>query len=131
MRGLWRGETGQSLVEFALILPLLILLLFGTIEFGRVFSSSLVLTNAAREGARLGAVGKTDTQIIQSVRDMCSPLVDGDALDVEVQPAEGVRVPGGEVTVTVRYSVPLVTPVLSGIAPNPFPLNAKATMRVE
>ncbi len=131
MRGLWRGETGQSLVEFALILPLLILLLFGTIEFGRVFSSSLVLTNAAREGARLGAVGKTDTQIIQSVRDMCSPLVDGDALDVEVQPTEGVRVPGGEVTVTVRYSVPLVTPVLSGIAPNPFPLNAKATMRVE
>ncbi|MEW6726174.1 TadE/TadG family type IV pilus assembly protein [Desulforudis sp. 1088] len=131
MRSLWRGEKGQSLVEFALILPLLLLLLFGTIEFGRVFSASLVITNAAREGARLGAVGKTDAQITQSVKDMCSPPLDGGALDIEVRPAEGVRAPGGEVTVTVGYGVSLVTPVLSGIAPNPFPLNAKATMRVE
>jgi Flp pilus assembly protein TadG len=47
-----RGERGQALVEFALILPVLLLLVLGIIEFGRAWNLSQIITDAAREGAR-------------------------------------------------------------------------------
>jgi hypothetical protein len=49
-------ERGAVAVEFALILPVLLLILFGTIEFGRVYSQWQVYNGAAREGARCAAV---------------------------------------------------------------------------
>ncbi len=51
MRPLLRREQAQSLVEFALLLPFLLLLLLGTVEIGRSFRTYITLTNAAREGA--------------------------------------------------------------------------------
>lgn len=55
-RGRVRGQRGAVAVEFALILPVLLLILFGTIEFGRVYSQWQVYNGAAREGARCAAV---------------------------------------------------------------------------
>jgi len=55
------GERGQSLVEFALMLPILLLLLLGAIDLGRAFHSSISITNAAREGAFYGASKPTDS----------------------------------------------------------------------
>jgi hypothetical protein len=52
---LHRSEAGQSLVEFALVLPVLLLILLGIIQFGAVFNSLITLNAAAREGARLMA----------------------------------------------------------------------------
>ncbi len=49
------SETGQSVVEFALVLPVLLLILLGIIQFGAVFNSLITLNAAAREGARLMA----------------------------------------------------------------------------
>ncbi len=51
-----KNESGIAAVEFALVLPLLLLVLFGTIEFGILMYDQSVITNAAREGARWGAV---------------------------------------------------------------------------
>ncbi|HSK17426.1 MAG TPA: TadE family protein [Gaiellaceae bacterium] len=51
-------ERGQTLVEFALVLPILALLLFGVIQFGIVFHQYVTLTDAVRAGARQGAVGR-------------------------------------------------------------------------
>ena len=51
-----RREAGQELVEFALILPLLLLLFLGIIEFGRAILAYNTIANAAREGARYGIV---------------------------------------------------------------------------
>ena len=51
-----RGRSGQAVVEFALILPVFMLMLFGAIEFGRAYYTLHLLTNAAREGARTGAL---------------------------------------------------------------------------
>ena len=51
-----RSERGAELIEFALTLPLLLLLVLGIIEFGFMFKEYEVVTNAAREGARLGAL---------------------------------------------------------------------------
>lgn len=51
------ARRGQALVEFALVLPVLMLLLLGILEFGRAWNVRQVLTDAAREGARLAVVG--------------------------------------------------------------------------
>lgn len=58
-----RDENGATAVEFALILPLLILLIFGIIEFGLLLYNKQILTNACREGARAGIVVRSPTRL--------------------------------------------------------------------
>src|SRR5712692_9709041 len=52
----WRSESGAEFVEFALALPLLLLVVMGIMDFGLMFQQYEVITNAAREGARVGAL---------------------------------------------------------------------------
>lgn len=54
-----KGQRGASAVEFAIILPLLVVLIFGIIEFGLLLYNKQVITNASREGARAGIVQDT------------------------------------------------------------------------
>lgn len=72
-----RDESGQTLVEFALVLPLLLTVIFGTIEFCFLYQSTNTVNFAAREGARVGAVlGPTDSgadsKIITAIFDATS-----------------------------------------------------------
>ena len=53
------GESGQGLVEFAILLPVLIVLVMGIVEFGLILFNQQVITNASREGARYGIVVRT------------------------------------------------------------------------
>src|SRR5947199_4566354 len=53
-----RNEQGQTMTEFALVLPVLALVLFGVIQFGIVFNNYVTLTDATRAGARKAAVGR-------------------------------------------------------------------------
>ncbi len=55
-----RGK-GQSLVEFALVLPVMVLIVAGIFDLGRAFFASITITNAAREGARYGTLNHGDT----------------------------------------------------------------------
>jgi len=57
-----RHNRGQSMVEFALILPLFVLIVIGVFDLGRAFFGSITITNAAREGARYGTLHVTDPQ---------------------------------------------------------------------
>ena len=70
-----RNRRGAAIVEFAVVLPLLLLLLFGIIDFGWVFLVRQTLTNAAREGARV-AVLRTSTadDVSDRVREVMNPL---------------------------------------------------------
>ncbi len=52
----WRNERGAELIEFAMVTPVLLLMMFGICDFGLLFQRYQVLTNAAREGARLRAL---------------------------------------------------------------------------
>ncbi len=52
----WRSESGAELVELALALPLLLLVVMGIIDFGFLFQRYEVVTNAAREGARIATL---------------------------------------------------------------------------
>lgn len=56
-----RDEQGQTLVEFAIVLPLLVVLLFAIIQFGIVFNNYVALTDAARAAARKGAVSRNSS----------------------------------------------------------------------
>lgn len=59
LREWWRSEAGGALVELAVALPLLVVVFAGTIDFARVFYTSMALTNAARAGAQYGAYNAT------------------------------------------------------------------------
>ncbi|HEU4342498.1 MAG TPA: TadE/TadG family type IV pilus assembly protein [Candidatus Binatia bacterium] len=54
-----KSSTGQALIELTLLLPLLVLILLGTVDFGRVFFQSMALAQAARAGAQFGAQNDT------------------------------------------------------------------------
>ena len=65
------GQKGVSAIEFAILLPILLLLLFGAVEFGLLLYNQQVLTNASREGARAGITRKTVSEIEEIVKDYC------------------------------------------------------------
>jgi Flp pilus assembly protein TadG len=67
MRFYRRGSSGQAIIELALVLPILLLILFGITEFGRAIMTTNVLNTAAREGARLAVVRPiSDTLAVQN-----------------------------------------------------------------
>ena len=70
-----RKRSGQALVEFALILPILLALLMGIMEFGFLMKNQLQISNATREGARAASLGKSTTEIKTRVKNTSSPLV--------------------------------------------------------
>jgi Flp pilus assembly protein TadG len=65
MRRILRSQKGQDLVEFALILPILVLLLAGIVDLGRAFHSYIVIANASREGARYASHFPSDATAIK------------------------------------------------------------------
>jgi hypothetical protein len=60
------GDRGQNLVELALVMPILILILVGLVDLGRMFNAYIVITNAARVGARYGSEHPTDVAGIRT-----------------------------------------------------------------
>src|SRR6059036_3014054 len=107
-RFLRKGERGQSLAEFVLVLPIFLLLVFSIIDFGMGFHAWLTVTNSAREGARVGAVRQTQAQIVQKVKDTSTEL-DSSNMTITVTNAQGT--PGTSVVVKVDYNYTLITPL--------------------
>jgi Flp pilus assembly protein TadG len=130
-----KGEGGQTLVEFAFVLPIFLLVLFAIVDFGMAFHAWITVTNSAREGARVGAVRAPAADIEQRVRDTAGSLDQAD-LSVTVTNAEGN--PGESVVVDVSYGYSLITPVADilgmisgGTIGDSFTLNSTADMRLE
>ncbi len=128
-----RNQRGQAIVEMALVLPILIMLIFGIVEFGRILNTYMEVTNLSREGARAGAVGKTDSQIISTVQNSAAGLgLDTTILTVTPQPSSySPRVRGSSVTVQVTYPVDIIAPLIGTIIGDPYPVTSQTTMRVE
>ncbi len=115
-------RKGQSLVEIAFILPILLLIILGLVEFGRALFIYAVVSNAAREGVRHGIVSPNDVAGINGAIAGKLILVPTDAVDVDVSydnlDNHGNTVPGqSRVIVKVDYTFRMITPVLSRIFP--------------
>ena len=100
-------RRGAAVVEMAFIAPVLLLLVFGMIEYGRLIQVQQMLTNASREGARLAVVSSTTvSQVETKVKDylttcgLASSAVDALAITVNPNPLSGAA-SGSPVTVTV------------------------------
>jgi len=130
LRSIIKNQRGQAMVEMALILPVLILMIFGTVEFGRIYASYLMVNNAAREGARFAAVGATDAQITTLIMQRSSAL-DETQMTVTITPPDGSRVRAQGVQVDVVYPVRVYAPVISNIIGDPYLVSAQVIMRVE
>jgi len=87
-------DEGVAAVEFALILPVLALILFGVLEFGRVWSQYQVFQGAAREGARCAAVASTSDCVVQTEIDQAAAPYDPDT-NATVQLVGGGARPDG------------------------------------
>src|SRR3990170_1002190 len=131
------GEKGQALVEFTLLVPIFLILIFAIVDFGMGFYSWITITNAAREGARLGAVQATQQDIEDRVWDSADNLPNAATnMTVTVQGFQGQ--PGDSVVVQVDYDYDLITP-LAGLVQfatgNAFgstlTLSSTADMRLE
>ncbi|MCB5281957.1 pilus assembly protein [Arthrobacter sp. AL08] len=118
------SERGAAAVEFALIVPLLLLLLLGVIEFGRVFNAQLQLSAAARESVRVMAIQKLPGTAINTAIAAAPNLNPRlNAGNIQVTPASCAA--ATDVTVTITYSVDL----LSGLFADSVPLTGRAVMR--
>jgi Flp pilus assembly protein TadG len=100
-----RREDGQAITEFALILPVLVALLLGIIQFGIVFNNYLTITDAARAGARKAAVSRfigDNGASAKTTAQNSAQQLDQTALKVTVS-STNWNVPGSDVNVTVTY----------------------------
>jgi Flp pilus assembly protein TadG len=84
-RGKALDERGTSLVEFALILPLLVLFIFGTIDFGWAFTQQLAVKHAAREGVRAAVVNNGSAALTNS---QLKALIVSRGNDIDLAPAD-------------------------------------------
>jgi Flp pilus assembly protein TadG len=124
-----KNERGQTMVEFALVLPILALLLFGVIQFGVAFNNYITITDAARAGARKAAVsreagdpvGAATAEVVASAGNL-----DKTQLAISVTPAPWDA--GSDVTVTVKYPYSIH---LLGLYDWSGQLTSKVTERVE
>lgn len=91
-------QRGAVAVEFAIILPVLILLLFGIIEFGRAYNAKVALQGAVREGARVHALDSGDP--VSTIKN-AAPSLDEGLLTVETSTSPCT--PGDEASVTATY----------------------------
>jgi Flp pilus assembly protein TadG len=86
LRASARNERGQALVEFAIVLPMLLLLLLGIVDFARAWNVYEVLTDAAREGARIAVVDHQPAITEQDVRDAI--VAAGQRAAIGIDPAD-------------------------------------------
>lgn len=127
-----KNDNGQSLVEFAFVLPILLLLIFGIIQFGAILGARVATTYAANEGVRMAAVGKSPLEVRNRVADITSlmPFLRVDFDSIEVWPEEPAsRLAHGEVMVEFPATVHIFTPF--GFSGNSLGLHSSASMLYE
>ena len=129
-----KQEKGQSLVEFALLIPIMLLLVIGTAEFGRAWMTRNILTGAAREAVRAAAV-ETQANAYNSAQAIADNVLASASIPITFA-ADGIfddsvntPVPRVSVIITYNYS-PIIAGLIPGL-PASFPLRGTATMRRE
>jgi Flp pilus assembly protein TadG len=136
-----RGARGQALTEFALVVPMLLLMIVGIMEFGRAWAMSQVVTDAARQGARMAALLNDSSAGQDSVRRVVIRALQAGNINATNQMVAidngwkaGTNTPVG-VTVSVPYDFGVFRPVMQLAAQSfndgTITLRSRAVMRNE
>ena len=132
------SERGAELIEFAVVLPVMLLIVMGIVDFGFMFQRYVVLTNAAMEGARVAVLpGYEDADVRDRVSAYAANggiagTVTPNVVNVTIPAPGGGTWPGKEVTVTHDYGFNYVGPIASpfgGGSGRTVTLTARSTMR--
>ncbi|MDQ0117346.1 Flp pilus assembly protein TadG [Pseudarthrobacter defluvii] len=116
------SERGAAAVEFAILLPLLLMLVLGIIEFGRAYNAQITLTNAARDGVRVMAINNDQTAATAAARNGASSVSSTiPSSAITISPATCST--GTQVSLTINYTLSTIT----GIA-GPFAMTGKGVM---
>jgi Flp pilus assembly protein TadG len=118
-----RGEEGTAVVEFALVLPLVLVLLFGIVEVAVIARTEIQLVHAAREGAREAAASPDSSRAASAVR----VALGSQAANARISVRRPATV-GEPATVSVSLPYRVAAPIFGGFT---VTLTSKATMRVE
>jgi len=132
-----RGQRGAAAIEFAIVLPVLVLLLFGTIEFGLLLYNQQVITNASREGARAGIVNQTPRVTPQAIASVVTNYCGGSLITFGDNATAGPNVNvsstgtsfGDDLTVLVTYNYDFL--VLSNLGFGQQVLGGRTVMKYE
>jgi len=123
------AQRGAALMEAAVVLPVLVLLLCGMIQYGFLFAAHITLRNAASFGARAAVLeGATDDAVVQTARDAVAPFLDSGQLAVTIERPSITGSPATRVQLSYPYAVfaPFAVP---GSVDGNFALTASATLR--
>jgi Flp pilus assembly protein TadG len=139
MKRLKKNERGAALLEAAITVPIILLISVGIFEFGRAYQTWQVLTNAAREGARLAVIeGSTDTMVRTRVNQYLKggSIIKNDLSDDKIAIARDVKFTGTttcppcgtSITVNLPFQFMVLNPVVRLIAPSDTTTGAPITM---
>jgi len=119
--------NGQSLVEFALVLPLLIMLILGMIEFGWILNGKITLTSAAREGARVAVIYESATDASTAVQSAVSKSSESSSLTAVTT----VTTFDEDNKSAIVNASAKIKPIIGLFFSGDVDLSAKAEMRIE
>lgn len=126
-----RGQRGQSLVEVALVLPILLLILLGVFDFGRAVLAFNTVANAAREAARVAIVDQEPTVVEAQGKEAALGL-DPTTVDVAFSVddcAEPFKI-GCTAHITVDHEWQAITPIIGSLI-GPIELSSTTEMPIE
>lgn len=133
-RNLFKNQNGQAMVEFALVMPLLLLIICGIIEFGFLFSNQLMISNLSREGARYGVIYSKDPNQLQIVKDKIISLIptnNKDKYTIEVSYSNTTTPRSGDIIVKITYKATPLTPITGIFTNGVMQLSSKSVMKLE
>lgn len=126
-----KNEKGASAVEFAIILPILIMLVFGIFQFGIAYNTYITITHAAREGARIAAVDLDPYDhdpLIDIIIERANNIITKDNITIN-HPDPAVLKIGDPVEVIITYKITIEIPLLPPW--ENITLTSRAVMRLE
>lgn len=127
IKNLKKNESGQALVEFALVLPILIALILGMIEFGWILNGEITLTSAAREGARTAIIYESATQASTAVQNAVrNSSMSSSLTDVTASTSFDDTTNTAIINATAK-----IKPIIGLFFNTDIDLSAKAQMRIE
>jgi Flp pilus assembly protein TadG len=126
-----KGERGSAFVEFALVAPILLLLMFGVLDFGRLFFTQLTLQHALREAGRFAVTGNklpspgggsSKMSRVASIKQIAQQSAAGlDLTNIQIKSVNGgtnhAGGPSDTVTISLTTNVKLLTPLVATFFP--------------